>query len=87
MGALALIPAAQSDPVIVPRCRAGWRRVRRPRPAAQPGPRATALCRAEIGLWPLSWGFMLSGRSPVFVDQACDGLAALDPGSDIDGLI
>jgi hypothetical protein len=56
--------------------------------ALQPGGgQGSSVCRAEIGLWPLSWCFMLSGRSPVFVDQASDGLAALDPGSDIDGLV
>src|ERR1039457_4262468 len=34
---------------------------------------------AELGFW-------LSGCSPVLADQASDGVPALDPGSDIDGL-
>jgi hypothetical protein len=32
------------------------------------------LCRAKTGSWPLSWGFGLSGCSPVLADQASDGV-------------
>jgi hypothetical protein len=45
------------------------------------------LCRAKNRMSALSWCFLRSlGCSPVFDDQALDGLPALDPGGHIDRL-
>ena len=44
------------------------------------------VCRAKTRTLALSWCFLRwLGCSPVFADQALDGLSALDPGGHIDG--